>query len=152
MVRPGSPVTRRNQLRRVNVDFLNFSGAARRGHLVVNKDVAESVTRVFSRLYEDRFPIRRMRGVENYGGDTSKSLRDDNTSGYNCRRLDQINAPVAESPHANGRAVDINPVLNPWRDLRCRCRSPGPQNASRTPGSGKILRGGAVFRLLKDAG
>ena len=152
MVRPGCPVTRRNQLRRVDLDFVDFSGRTQQGHLVVNRDVAESVARIFTRLYEERFPIRRMHGVETYGGDALKSLRDDNTSAYNCRRLDQINAPAGKSPHANGRAVDINPVENPWRDLRCRCWSPGPENANRTPGPGKILRGGIVWRLFKVEG
>lgn len=152
MVRPGCPVTVRSQLRRVDLDFIDFAGQPRRGHLVVNADTAGTAARIFQRLYEAEFPIRRMRGVENYGGDTLRSLRADNTSAYNCRRLDQINAPVLESPHANGRAIDINPRENPWMDLRCDCWSPGPANATRTPGPGKILRGGLVWRTFRAEG
>ena len=152
MVREGCPVTQRSQLRRVEVDHVDFEGELRRGYLVVNADTAETTARIFTRLYEARFPIRKMRGVEHYGGDTLKSLQDDNTSAYNCRRPDQINAPVLESPHANGRSIDINPRENPWMDLRCDCWSPGPENAARTPGPGKILRGGVVWQAFTDEG
>lgn len=152
MVRSGCPVTERSQLRRVEVDHLNFKGQLKRGHLIVNADTAETTARTFTRLYAEGFPIQRMRGVEKYGGDTLKSLQDNNTSSYNCRRPDQINAPVLESPHANGRAIDINPRQNPWMDLRCDCWSPGPENAARTPGPGKILRGGPVWQSFIDEG
>lgn len=152
MVRDGCPVTQRSQLRRVDVDHVNFEGELRRGHLVVNADTAETTVRIFTRLYDEGFPIQRMQGVENYDGDTLKSLQANNTSAYNCRRPDQINAPVLESPHANGRAIDINPRQNPWMDLRCDCWSPGPANAQRTPGPGKILRGGLVWQTFIDEG
>lgn len=152
MVRKGCPVTQRSQLRRVEVEYLDFQGRSKRGHLVVNADTAETTARIFTRLREASFPIRRMGGVERYGGDTLKSLQADNTSGYNCRRLDQINAPVKKSPHANGRAIDVNPRENPWRDLRCKCWSPSAELAPRTPGKGKILKGDAVWRAFRDEG
>ena len=152
MVREGCPITQRSQLRRVEVDHVNFDGDLQRGYLVVNADTAQTTARIFTRLFEEGFPIRRMRGVERYGGDTLKSLQADNTSAYNCRRPDQINAPVLESPHANGRAVDINPRENPWMDLRCDCWSPGPKHAKRTPGPGKILRGDPVWQTFIQEG
>jgi hypothetical protein len=152
MVRPECPVQRRSQLRRVEVNHYDFDGEIRRGHLIVNRDVAHSVARIFTRLFEEEFPIRRMRSLEAYDGNSTTSLRRDNTAAFNCRRADQINAPFRESPHANGRAIDINPRENPWMDLRCDCWEPGPANASRTPGPGKIVRGGLVWRLFRDEG
>ena len=152
MVRPGCPVTEASQLRRVEVDYVDFNGRDQRGHLVVNADTAKTTARIFTKLYDEKFPIKRMEGVENYKGDTLLSLRADNTSGYNCRRPDQINAPVMESPHANGRAIDINPVENPWMDVRCDCWSPSAEFAKRSPGQGKILRGGTVWQIFKDEG
>jgi hypothetical protein len=149
--RPGCPVGRRD-LRRVRVNYVNFAGKVRRGTLVVNEDVAASIARVFTRLFEERFPIRRMKPVEAYDGDVNVSLAADNTSAYNCRQPSQINAPVLESPHANGRAIDINPRENPWVDLRCDCWLPSPQNRERVPRPGTILRGGLVWRLFRDEG
>jgi len=149
MWRPGCPATQED-LRRVEVSHYLFDGSVARGVLVVNRDVADAVSEIFTELFEAEFPIRRMRPVEAYRGDTNASLADDNTSAYNCRRLDQINAPPMLSPHANGRAVDINPRENPWMDLRCDCWVPSARFAARTDGPGKILKGGLVWRLFKD--
>jgi hypothetical protein len=93
-----------------------------------------------------------MRPAEAYGGDSDASLRDDNTSAYNCRRPDQINAPPSRSPHANGRAIDINPRENPWVDPRCGCWSPTGRHQERRPGKGVILRDGVVWRAFRDEG
>ncbi len=133
--RPGCPVSR-PQLRRVEVNHVGFDGEVHRGGLVVHADVAASVARIFTGLFEARFPIRRMRPVEEYGGDVAKTLAADNTSGFNCRRPDQINAPVKKSPHANGRAIDVNPRENPWKDLRCKCWEPSAQFARKRIGQG----------------
>ena len=149
--RPGCPVDR-DDLRELEVDYVDPDGVDRRGVLVANRDVVASLGRIFTTLHERGFPIERMEPVEAYDGDTLASLRANNTSAYNCRRPDQINAPVLESPHANGRAVDINPDLNPWMDLRCRCWSPRATHAERTPGPGKILPDDATVRLFEDEG
>lgn len=152
MVRAGCPITDRSQLRRVEVDYVDFKGRPQRGELIVNPDVAESIARIFTRLFEEGFPIQRMQSVENYDGDSDVSLIDDNTSSYNCRRDDQTNAPLMESPHANGRAVDINPLENPWMDTRCDCWSPDGRFAERTAGPGKILENGLVWTLFTQEG
>jgi hypothetical protein len=149
--RPECPVDR-SDLRRVELNHYTFSGDVRRGALVVNRDVADSIARVFRKLYERKFPIRKMHPVERYEGDSHASLRADNTSAYNCRRPSQINAPVSESPHANGRAIDINPRENPWVDLRCRCWFPNRANRDRRPGPGKIFKGGLVWRTFRAEG
>ena len=149
--RPGCPVGR-HQLRRVEVNFVDFSGEVRRGALVVNRDVAPSIARLFTKLFRERFPIHRMRPVEAYDGDSNASLRAGNTSAFNCRRPTQINAPVGASPHAHGRAIDINPRQNPWIDLRCDCWFPSARNKERTPGPGKINKGGLVWRAFTAEG
>lgn len=152
MVRPECPVQRPSVLRVVEVNHMDFDGEVRRGKLVVNADVAESVARIFTTLFDEQFPIQSMRPVEAFGGDTNLSLAADNTSAFNCRRADQINAPFGESPHANGRAVDINPRENPWRDLRCDCWLPSPENRKRDAAPGKIGKGGLVWRLFRTEG
>ncbi|MFY0409031.1 M15 family metallopeptidase [Solicola sp. PLA-1-18] len=151
MWREGCPATRA-QLRRLELNYYDWDGQVQRGVLVVNRDVAPSLSRIFTRLFEERFPIRRMQSVEAYDGDSDASLKADNTAVYNCRRPDQINAPPTASPHANGRAIDINPRENPWMDPRCECWSPIAKYAERTEGKGKILKGGLVWRLFEKEG
>nr|WP_246321812.1 M15 family metallopeptidase [Nocardioides panzhihuensis] len=93
-----------------------------------------------------------MQPVEEYDGDANASLADDNTSAYNCRREDQINAPFRESPHANGRAIDINPFENPWKDLRCTCWFPSGDYRARKEAPGVILRDGVVWKAFRREG
>ncbi|KPC72040.1 hypothetical protein ADL35_33070 [Streptomyces sp. NRRL WC-3753] len=152
MVSKGCPVTSPRQLRRVEINHHGFDDEIHRGVLVVNADTADTVVRVFSRLFDAEFPIRRMEPLEEYGGDNTASLAADNTAAFNCRRPDQINAPAMESPHANGRAVDINPVENPWQDLRCKCWKPSARHSARTEGEGRVLEGGVVWRAFVDEG
>jgi hypothetical protein len=152
MVRPECPVQRPEQLRVVEINHFDFDGAIKRGRLVVNADVAESVERIFSKLFQQRYPLRRMDPVEAFAGDANASLTADNTSAFNCRRSEQINAPFAASPHANGRAVDINPRENPWRDLRCDCWFPSSKFKARDSGAGKIIKGGLVWQAFRDEG
>ncbi|MBC9715774.1 M15 family metallopeptidase [Streptomyces sp. TRM66268-LWL] len=149
--RPECPVGR-TELRRLEMNHWGFDGKIHRGALVVRDDVADSLVRVFTDLFEHRFPIRRMEPIEAYGGDDDASMRADNTSAFNCRRQGQANAPSTKSPHANGRAVDINPMENPWRDGRCDCWQPSAAHSSRTPGRGKILENGPVWRAFTTEG
>ncbi|MFD5475486.1 M15 family metallopeptidase [Streptomyces sp. NPDC127105] len=142
----------REQLRNVTLTHWGFDGRLHRGVLVVNADVVDSVKRIFARLLADRFPIRQMKPIEEYGGDDNASMSADNSSAYNCRRAGQANAPAADSPHANGRAIDLNPMENPWMDLRCHCWQPSSRYATRTPGTGKITEGDAVWQAFHADG
>ncbi|WP_019146179.1 M15 family metallopeptidase [Aeromicrobium massiliense] len=149
--RSGCPAGR-GDLRVLEVNYVDFSGDVQRGRLVANRDVMKSLSRIFERLFTWKFPIASMKPVEEFDGDTLESLKANNTSAYNCRRPDQINAPQDESPHANGRAIDINPDLNPWMDLRCKCWSPRAKHHPRVAAPGKILKDDRVVRLFEREG
>jgi len=141
-----------DQLRRVAVNFRGFDGAVHRGALVVRADTASSAARIFTRLFEAGFPIRSMVPIEAYNGDDNASMAADNTSAFNCRRASQANAPVGSSPHANGRAIDVNPYENPWVDPRCNCFRPDAKYAgdAKQPrsGPGVITKGSAAWRIF----
>lgn len=147
----GCPLTRKN-LRRIEINHIGFDGRVHRGALVVRGDVAASVTRIFTRLFDQRFPIQSLRPIEDYNGNDNRSMRANNTSAYNCRRASQANSPAQKSPHANGRAIDLNPYRNPWIDPRCDCWKPSARYAKRTPGKGKILRGGVAYNAFVREG
>lgn len=151
VVRAGCPLGRAD-LRRVEVNFHTFDGDVRRGVLVVNRDVADEVAAIFADIFRSRFPMKSMRPIEEFGGDDNASMAANNTSAYNCRKASQANSNADDSPHANGRAVDINPVQNPWLDPRCQCFMPTARNAERRPGKGKILQGGAVWKAFTARG
>jgi hypothetical protein len=99
------------QLRTVRVSFWGFDGRPREGRIVVSRRVAPGVVAVFRRLWETRFPIRRIRPVSAYGGSDDASMAADNTSGFNCRF---VGGTSRWSMHAYGEAIDVNPVENPY--------------------------------------
>ena len=102
-----------SQLRRVRLAYWGFDGTAHTGSLVVNAAAVGDLVRVFSRLYAGRFPIRRMRPIDAYGGNDERSLAADNTSAFNCRYAVGP-GPRRLSAHAYGQAIDVNPVENPY--------------------------------------
>jgi poly-gamma-glutamate synthesis protein (capsule biosynthesis protein) len=107
---PGCPVPW-SDLRSLRLSYVGFDGAAHRGEIVVAADRARDVVGVFARLYDARWPIRRLRPASDYGGDDERSMAADNTSGFNCRR---VKGTAKWSDHAFGAAIDLNPVENPY--------------------------------------
>lgn len=110
--RPGCPVGPED-LRLLRMTYVGFDDQAHLGAMVVHVSVTEEVLGIFRRLYERRFPIRRMEPVDVYGGSDEASIAADNTSAFNCRNAVAIGPPTL-SAHAFGKAVDVNPVENPY--------------------------------------
>jgi poly-gamma-glutamate synthesis protein (capsule biosynthesis protein) len=108
--RRGCPVPLAH-LRYLRMTYYGFDGVAHRGEMVVHHAEAKKVITVFRRAYESRFPIRRMRLVDDYAGSDDKSMAANNTSAFNCRRT---TSGRTWSQHSYGRAVDVNPIQNPY--------------------------------------
>jgi hypothetical protein len=98
-------------LRVVTASHWGFDGRPRTGRLIVHEDVASEVLGVLRRLYAARFPIRRMLPVDAYGASDFRSIEADNTSAFNCR---YVEGTTRWSEHAYGRAIDLNPIENPY--------------------------------------
>ena len=107
---PGCPVDVA-QLRYVRISYWGFDGRGHLGEMVVNASVTGSLRRPFGALFAARFPIRRMRLVDRYGGSDFASIEADNTSAFNCRNT---TGSSTWSQHAYGLAIDINPIENPY--------------------------------------
>ena len=95
----------------VQFDHVSFDGAAR-GELVVARELAPRTIVLLARLWALGFPIRQARLVDDYGASDEASMAADNSSAFNFR---VIAGTQILSQHALGRAIDINPVENPWR-------------------------------------
>jgi hypothetical protein len=149
--RPGCPLDPR-QLRRVEVNYLGFDGQTHGGALIVNEDLAADVVAIFEQLLQLRYPIEKIRTLDNYpGADDELSMEDNNTSAFNCR---DIPGTGRWSQHAFGRAIDLNPLLNPYID---RTGAFQPKNAApyldrnRTD-PGVLHAEDPVVRLFTDRG
>ncbi len=95
--RPGCPVGR-SDLRRIELNYRTFDGGVERGQLIAHQDSVDDLVEIFAALFEEGFPIERMKPVERYGGEVLRSLEANNTSAFNCRKPGQINAPVTGLP------------------------------------------------------
>jgi len=109
--RPGCPLPLVD-LRLLTLDHWGYDGVEHQGELVVHAEHAEGVLDVFRRLFDARFPNERMELVDAYDGDDRASTLANNTAGFNCREV--VGRPGAWSEHAFGRAIDVNPLVNPY--------------------------------------
>ena len=147
--RPGCPVPLRD-LRVLTVTHRGFDGRPRIGRLIVHRDVARPVLDVFRALWEARFPIRRLVPVDTYGGSDFRSIEADNTSAFNCRYVD---GTARWSEHAYGRAIDVNPIENPYvsgGSTSHRASRPYLDRSHRRPGM--AYAGGALVRAFDAIG
>lgn len=108
--RPGCPVAA-EELRAIDATFWGYDDAPQRGRIIVHADQADAVVAVLRSLYDARFPIQRMEPIDAYGSDDQASMRANNTSGFNCR---YVSGTTSWSEHAFGRAIDVNPLVNPY--------------------------------------
>ena len=104
----------RKSLTLVSIPYFSFERKVGEGQLVVHKDVAGDVEKIFKKLCEMQFPIQQIVPAVAYGWDDDASMSANNTSAFNYRIIygtDRL------SNHSYGRAIDINPVQNPyhWR-------------------------------------
>jgi Ca2+-binding RTX toxin-like protein len=148
--RSGCPVGV-ERLRMVKLRHWTFHRDVRDGRLVVNEDAVDDVTRALRRVFEHRFPIRRMRLVDAYGASDRRSMRADNTSAFNCRFI--AGRPGMWSQHAFGRAIDVNPVENPYVSGDHVSPPAGRRFADRSRNAkGMIKRRGAIVRAFRRVG
>ena len=95
----------------LTIPHYDFNYNITEGHLVVNKALAEEVLDIFAELFDIKYPIERMELVDKYGADDFESIEYNNTSAFNYR---QSTSGGGLSRHALGRAIDINPQINPY--------------------------------------
>jgi D-alanyl-D-alanine carboxypeptidase-like protein len=147
--RPGCPVPLR-ELRVLSLSHWRFDGGVRTGRLIAHEDVARDVLGVFRKLYARRFPIRRVVPVDAYGGSDFRSIEADNTSAFNCR---YVSGTRRWSEHAYGRAVDVNPIENPYvSGGRTSHRASIPYVDRSRHHPGMAYEGGALVRAFDAVG
>ncbi|MET0788038.1 MAG: M15 family metallopeptidase [Cellulomonas sp.] len=146
--RPGCPVPLED-LRYVTVTHRDFTGAAVQGELVVHADAADAVVTVFRALFDAGYPVRSLRLVDDFGASDDASMDADNTSAFNCRA---ITGGTGWSEHAYGRAIDLNPVENPYVRGGSVAPDAGREFADRPDSPGVIHPDDEVVRAFASVG
>lgn len=95
----------------IHVLHYDFNNQVQTGRLICNKKIGQKVLAVFKKLYDNAYQIEKIRLIEEYKGDDEASMRDNNTSCFNYRKIAGSNKL---SNHSFGLALDINPLYNPY--------------------------------------
>lgn len=148
--RPGCPVPIAD-LAYLKLLHWGKDGAVHQGELVVHRKLATEVIAIFGALFEQRFPIEKMRLIEAYDGDDDRSVADNNTSAFNCRPV--AGKPSVLSQHSYGRAIDINPLWNPMVvGDAVMPPAAAPFLASKNPPPGSLRKGARAVTELTRRG
>lgn len=98
-------------LRYVHIIHYDFDGKLAEGELICHNSIADDLVEIFYDLYASEYQIEKVTLIENYNGDDTASMADNNTSCFNYRVVD---GTKSLSRHALGLAIDINPLYNPY--------------------------------------
>lgn len=150
--RKGCPVGLED-LRRITFKHWNFDGSATTGSVVVNVEVSVGIESVLKDLFEARFPIASAKPIEDFGGDDDRSTLANNSSAFNCRA---VTGGRSFSEHAWGRAIDINPVQNPYVRANGTVLDPKAKRfvkrSALSESRGVITANGSVVKAFKRIG
>lgn len=100
-----------DELRYLRLLYYGFDGNTYVGEMIVNEQIAEEVTSIFRRLYEEKYPIEQMVLIDDYQGEDEASMDANNTTAFNYRT---VAGSSKLSNHSYGMAIDLNPKYNPY--------------------------------------
>jgi peptidoglycan LD-endopeptidase CwlK len=94
----------------LDVEYYSFDNKVHRGQLVIHKDLAGEIAEIFRFIKKEKFPVEKVIPISKYNWNDDSSMADNNSSAFNYRR---VKGSTRLSAHSMGRAIDINPLLNP---------------------------------------
>lgn len=94
----------------IDVLYYSFDGKRHSGQMLVNSKLEDDICEIFALVEKLRFPVAKAVPIVVYQWDDHRSMADNNSSAFNFR---VIEGTTKMSLHSFGRAVDINPALNP---------------------------------------
>ena len=114
------------ELEYVHVLHYDFDGQVQEGELICNQAIAQDLTVIFKELYDNQYPIEKIRLIDAYDADDDASMEDNNTSCFNYR---VVEGKATLSNHSYGLAIDINPFYNPYVRTKDGETLVSPENA-----------------------
>ncbi len=143
-----------DDLRYLHIMHYDFEGNLAEGELICNNYIAQDMIEIFYELYLNEYRLERVTLIENYDGDDTLSMADNNTSCFNYRVVD---GTTNLSKHAYGLAIDINPFYNPYVTYpggKIRISPPGSEAYADRDADFpyKIDENDLCYRLFKEHG
>lgn len=116
-----------DELAYVHILHYDFQAQVQEGELICNQAIAQDLVDIFRILYEEQYPIEKVRLIDEYDADDELSMADNNTSCFNYRT---VAGKTKLSNHSYGCAIDINPRYNPYVRTKDGEIIVSPENAS----------------------
>lgn len=116
MIGNSIPITSKDKVKIEDLSYLKitywgFDEESHIGEMIVSKKVAGEVLDIFKEVYEKKYPIEKIKLIDEYKADDEKSMEDNNSSAFCYRKIANTNKL---SKHSLGTAIDINPFYNPY--------------------------------------
>ena len=152
---PEGCTIRRADLRYLRLTHVDAESKEHVGEMVCNKAIANDLIEIFKELYRQKYPIQRIRLIDDYEAVDERSMRNNNSSCF-CYR--KVSGTTKLSKHAMGMAVDINTLYNPYvRTGKDGRRIVEPATATkyvdrRKTFPYKIVKGDLLYRLFVQHG
>ena len=133
-----------NDLVYLKLTYWGFDNKTHMGALIVNKGLAKEIVDIFNVLYLNKFPIQQMVLMDEFNHDDDAAMAANNTSSFNCRAV--TGHPGFFSQHSYGRAIDINPLMNPYVKNNKVLPANGRLFVDRNqPSPGKITKDSVIY-------
>ena len=100
-----------NSLAYLKISYFGFDNEPHIGEMIVNEKLSNEILDIFKALYDIKYPIEKIKLIDEYGANDELSMSDNNTSCF-CYRT--ISGTSSISNHSLGCAIDINPLYNPY--------------------------------------
>lgn len=146
-----NPTVKLDDLCYVKVTYWGFDEKPHIGELIVAKKLGPEIIEIFEELYKVKYPIEKIKLIDEYGAEDSKSMEDNNTSAFCYREVD--GKPGKLSKHSYGVAIDINPVQNPYVYKNKVAPLAGKKYVNRSKISkGMIVKNDACYKAFTSRG
>ncbi len=135
----------------ITVTYYGFNGEIHIGELIMHKKVAPEIIEIFQELYDKKFPIEKVRLIDEYDAIDQASMADNNSSALCVRPI--TNKPYELSKHSYGLAIDLNPIQNPYISPDGIFPDGGNEFLDRTHvRKGMIVEGDACYEAFTSRG
>lgn len=134
----------------VKVRYWGYDDKEHVGALIVHESLGSEVIEIFQALFEYRFPIQGMDPIFSTQKDDA-AMSNNLTGSFNCREVTA--QPGIMSQHSYGRAIDINPMINPYVKDKLVVPNGAEKHIDRNlPEKGKICANSVVTELFAKYG
>jgi hypothetical protein len=135
----------------VHLSYWGFDNQSHVGSLIVHKALITEVVAIFKALYQHHFPIQRLALMDEFHGDDMMAMKHNVTSAFNCREVTGQRGLFSQ--HSYGRAIDINPLINPYVSGKHVLPKKGMRFVSRAiPHRGKITKNSFIYHVFTKYG